>query len=199
MKKSTTWTLFPYHSFVVETKLSPGDIADRLQQEVGARRWSRLPWGPKVFQGTLIPIGFSVTPVVSYINPSVPHIRGRFEPHTDGTIVQISIRAPLITYGCMVIVVGFFGVLGLQVIADLWRGHWQYQGLIGLVGVSGMAMMLITFFWGGFWLEATRARQTLLVMLNPDPWPSKRLSPFTPMNWRETLGAFWKALWQRLV
>jgi hypothetical protein len=95
----------PYERLVIETKLTPGEVAERLREVTapGRRLRFRSSAPEKDFQGTVSDREFRITRVIDYRNSFLPVVRGRIEDAPGGARVEVSMRLQPVVFGFMLL------------------------------------------------------------------------------------------------
>jgi hypothetical protein len=156
----------PYERFVIETRLTPVQVAERLRAVTAPGRRLRLfraSAGGKDFEGTVSDREFRVTRVIRYRNSFLPVVRGRIEDAADGARVEVSMRLHPAVFGFMLLWFGFLTIsLVVIVVIAAIKQTFSPFFLVPL-GMFAFGYALTT---GGFKLESRRSREQLEAILS---------------------------------
>lgn len=173
----------PYERIVIETRLTPVQVAERLGRVTAPGRRLRLfrsSAGEKDFQGTVSDREFRITRDIRYRNSFLPVVRGLIEDTPDGARVEVSMRLHPAVFGFMLLWFGFLtSTLVLIVVIAAVEQTFSPFFLVPL-GMFAFGYALMT---GGFRLESRRSRERLEAILSAESTP-----PSTQMShWTERL------------
>jgi hypothetical protein len=154
--------LWPSDSFDIETTLSPEEIVESLQSNIGPRKLFRLTSKHPTFQGELTNDGFKISRIIHYRNSFLPVVHGTFRAGNSGRIVSIKMRLNLFVAVFMCV---WFSGVGLAMLA------FTVGFLNGKIQPSPMLLIpfgMLVFGWalvsGGFWFEAKKQKPLLIEM-----------------------------------
>ncbi len=160
----------PYERFVIETRLTPGQVAERLREVTAPGRRLRLrsSAGGKAFEGTVSDLEFRLTRVIGYRNSFLPVVRGRIEDAPDGARIEVSMRLHPAVFGFMALWFGFLTIILAVIFAIASIRQTFSPFFLVPLGIYAFGYALTT---GGFKLESRRSREQLEAMLGAEPAP----------------------------
>jgi hypothetical protein len=173
----------PYERFVIETRLTPQEVAERLREVAAPGRRLRLfrsSAGEKDFQGTVSDREFRITRVIDYRNSFLPVVRGLIEDAPDGARIEVSMRLHPAVFGFVLLWFGLLTstlvlIVGIAAVEQTFSPFFLVPLGIFVVGYALMT--------GGFKVESRRSRERLDAILSAESTP-----PSTQMShWTERL------------
>jgi len=152
--------ILPYRRFVLESRMAPSRVVERLSENVGRRRLIRFGAERAAFEGEVRDMSFQISRIVWYSNSFLPKIVGRIEPGVDGGS-KITVVMRLSRPTAIFMSIWFAGVIliGLPVmVASLRSPPFTWMDLIpvGMLAAGGALTL------GGFLPEARIALRKLM-------------------------------------
>jgi hypothetical protein len=158
----------PYEKWEIRTPLDVLTLTEGLGRYTEPYRffsaltrwnmWGRS-WPP--FWGKVDVNGFHLMRRTWYKHSFRPMLSGRFEESPTGTTIRVTMTLHPLVAAFMLFwlgMVGLFGAIGL--LAAICSGKWEIGAVCGGMFVFGLGMT-----YGGYWLEAPRAKRLLVEIL----------------------------------
>ena len=141
----------PYERFVINTPLSPYQVAERIRPIVTANEpWLESLIGKYEFIGHVNEKDISLTPVTKWRYFYWPLITGSVVPMGSGSNIHIVMRPPLVA---LLIIISF---LVFPTVHDI-----LYSGRIPWVWIAGIILLHFAGYCAGFAPEAKRSEKRL--------------------------------------
>lgn len=163
--------LWPSESFEIQTSMSADQLAQRLTEYIGPKKFLPLFRESKPFQGKITQDGFKVMRVIDYANSFLPVICGKCVYEESGVKLLISMRIHAFVRAFMSVWFGGVIIANVTLAVLLFSGQSRpHPAMLAAPAALVFGYLLMRFC---FSIEAKKAKKLLLAMCQSqtsDPW-----------------------------
>lgn len=151
----------PHDRFIIQTPDALQAVIARLETNVEppkALRWS-FNRNHAPYEGSISESGFTMHRIPEGRNSFIPRIKGRFETHSGGTVVHITMKLHpfVMNFLVMWFLLFYSGALAVCLSGSVAAT----EALL----VLGLPLFVLFAFWISFWFEVERSHNDLLKII----------------------------------
>lgn len=153
--------LLPRDRFIIQTPDALQAVIARLATNVEppkALRWS-FNRNHAPYEGSISESGFTMHRIPEGRNSFIPRIKGRFETHSGGTVVHITMKLHpfVMNFLAMWFLLFYSGALAVCLSGSV--------AVTEALLVLGLPLFVLFAFWMSFWFEVERSHNDLLKII----------------------------------
>jgi len=157
--------LLPYRKITVTTNLTKQEVLEKINANTGRAELLSQSYGT-LFSGTVNSESFKIRRNINYRNSFLPIVTGRFLPHGNRTILQLTFKPVEFVIAFMIVWLGGVSLASISMIFLLITCPETFSA--PMLIPFAMLVFGIALFGGGFTAEYPKSKDTLLNLINAE-------------------------------